>query len=278
MKVSLVFFLLLFSTYSIGLVSRNFNKKIKPLYEVGGGFAYFSTANYPGSKNNTVRFIPFPIVIFRGNYLRADEDGTRARFLNSEKLELGFSGGFNFPVTAKDNQIRQGMPDTEALLGVGPGLIYKIYKSSNQKLNAGLGLRINLEMGQFPMITERGVIAEPYLRYWYKPNADSSMTLFTSLSLSYADKKYNDFFYRVDQAYVTSDRSAFDAKEGLVDIAYSLGVTYDFKNKISFFLGGVYSNLTLASNKDSPLVENQHNYAAVFGMTWLFSESNIMVE
>lgn len=275
-----LFFVLivLFSTNSIAQVSRNFNKSIKPLYELGGGFAYFCVPNYPGSKNNTFRLFPFPVAIYRGKLFRADEDGTRARLINSESLELGFSGGFNFPVKASDNEVREGMPDTEALVGLGPGLIFKIHKSTTQKLNAGLGLRANLEMGRFPSIVERGFLLEPYLRFWHKPSADGPITLFTSISFAIADQKYNDFFYGVEARYKTADREAYSSKVGIVDIAGSLGLTYDYNNKISLFLGAVYSNLTWAANKESPLVENQHNYIAVFGLTWLFAESEIMVQ
>jgi outer membrane protein len=270
--------LLLLSSSAWGQVSRNFNKTYKPMYEIGAGFAYFRVANYPGSKNNSYKFIPFPIAIYRGEKLRADEDGTRARFINSDWVELGMSGGFNFPIKTEDNEVRKGMPDTGALLGIGPAVIFKIFKNSHQKLNAGIGLRVNLEDGVFPYFAERGWIIEPTLRYWYKPSSESALTIFSGLSFSAADQKYNAFYYQVDTQYERPNRAAYSAKQGVVDMAYSLGITYDVSAKTSLFIGGVYSNLTTAANKDSPLLETQHNYSFGLGITWLFLESEQMVK
>lgn len=277
--MKILFSLILFlSFYANAQVSRNFNKSKKPKHELGAGFAYFRVVNYPGAKNSTYRFIPFPIFIYRGQKFRADEDGSRVRLIKSKYLELGFSGGFNFPIKTSQNEVRNGMPDTGALIGIGPALIYKILKTDHIKLTAGLGLRLNFEDGKFPFFAERGFIIEPNIRYWYKPSAYSKLTFFTGFSFSVADKKYNGFYYSVDDKYQTQDRSAYTAKSGMVDMAYSLGITVDYSSKVSLFIGGVYSNLTAAANKHSPLLENQHNYAIAFGMTWLFSASSELVE
>ncbi len=278
---ALIFFIFLFlflPKKSYSHVSRNFNKITKPKYEMGAGFAYFRLANYPGAKNSSYKFIPFPIAIYRGDKLRADEDGTRARIINSKYLELGMSTGFNFPIKTSENEVRDGMPDTGALLGVGPGLIFKLLKNDHQKLTAGIGLRINYEDGKLPYFAERGWIIEPNIRYWYKPSSESRITLYTGISLSAADKKYNSFYYEVADIYQTDQRSAYSAKSGIVDMAYSLAINYDYSDKASLFLGGVYSNHTTAANKHSPLVENQHNFSMGIGMTWLFAQSEELVK
>lgn len=273
-----LFILFFVSTNLFAQVSRNFNKTMKPKYEFGAGFAYFKLANYPGSKNNSYKFIPFPLAIYRGEKLRADEDGTRAMLINSEWVELGMSGGFNFPIKTSENEVRDGMPDTGALVGFGPGLIFKLFKDNHQKLTGGLGLRINFEDGRFPYFAQRGWILEPNIRYWYKPNSDSSFTLYSGISLSIADSKYNSFYYSVADKYQTSKRKSYRAKSGLVDIAYSAYLNYDYSDKTSLFFGGVYSNLTSAANKRSPLLENQHNYSIGLGMTWLLTQSEEQVK
>lgn len=274
MKTSLLSICIyIISSYASAQVSRNFNKIKKPKFEMGSGFAYFKIANYPGSKNSSYKFIPFPVVIYRGDKVRADEDGTRARFFNNKYIELGLSAGFNFPIKTSENNIREGMPDTEALIGLGPGLLFKILKNNNQKLTAGVGLRINYEGGKFPNFTEKGWILEPNIRYWYKPSAESLFTIYSGISLSVADKKYNSFYYGIENNYKTVTRDSYSAKAGLVDLAYSLAFNYDYSEKASLFLGVVYSNLTTASNKFSPLVEDEHNISIGLGMTWLFVES-----
>jgi outer membrane scaffolding protein for murein synthesis (MipA/OmpV family) len=268
----------MYSSLTQAQVSRNFNKTQKPKYEIGGGFAYFNMPNYPGSKGSRLRFIPFPIVIYRGNTLRADEDGTRARIIKDEAFEFGFSGGFNFPITKEDNEIRKGMEDTGALIGFGPALIFNLLKTETKKLISGIGLRVNYEAKSTSDINNQGWIIEPYLRYLYKPSAESQFTFLSSINISYADEKYNSFFYGVESYEATHTRSEFKAKEGLVDITTFLGLTYDTKKSLSLFVGGLYSNLAVSRNRESDLLEKKHNFGIGIGLTWLFIQSDQLVK
>ncbi len=268
----------LFSISSFSQVARNVGKKKKPKYELGAGFISLSTSNYPGAKKSTTRFIPFPWFIYRGEFLRADEEGTRAKLIDNENLELGMSGGFNFPIDSSENEAREGMPNSDAIFGIGPGLIYR-FKNNSKTYNftLGLGLRVNYAVGYLDQIKEQGWIIEPNIRYWYKPSVDSNWTIFSSLSYSAADKKYNKTFYQVDSEYETSKRRAYDAKAGTVDIAATLGLAYDFSKKAGFFMGVNYSNLSTAANKRSSLVEEEHNINIIFGCSWLLYESDELV-
>lgn len=270
--------IILFSSYSSAQVSRNFNKKIKPLYEIGGGFAYFTVPNYPGSKNSSFRFIPFPLAIYRGNVLRADEDGARARLMNSKVYELGFSGGFNFPIKSSENNIREGMPDTDALVGLGPAIIFKLRKTPTQKINAAVAFRSNFEFKNMDHVTERGILIEPYIRFWLKSSPKSPLTYFTSVSFGYADSKYNSFFYSVPFEFKSNVRGQYRAKAGIVDTSVALALNYDFSQKVSIFTGIAHSTLAYSANNKSPLIESSENYIALFGLTWLFEESQIMVQ
>lgn len=273
----ILFFFISFDGYS--QVSRNFNKKKKPLYELGAGFVGLSTPNYPGAASNTPRYIPAPLFIYRGDLFRSDEDGTRARLINSDIVELGASAGFNFPIDSNSNASREGMPDTDTLFGIGPGLLVKLLKGDPlNKLTVGVGLRINLAIGKQFFIAEQGWVIEPRIRYWRKLNRNSDIRLFSSLSLSYGDKKYNQFFYQVDPKFETEDRKAYDAVEGIVNIRGSVGGSYDFSEKATIFLGIFESNLTAAANKESPLVQEQTNTGYIIGFVWLFYESDKLVE
>jgi len=257
-------------------VSRNFNNSSQPKYEVGVGAIGLSVPNYPGAASNTVRYIPFPWFIYRSDFLHSDEEGTRAKLINNEHFELGLSGGLNFPIDSNSNSAREGMPDTDILIGIGPALLFRIIDDHDiHKLTAGLGLRVNFSVDDRIGFTEQGWIVEPNIRYWAK--LTDSITLFSGLSYSYGDEKYNRFFYDVAQEFSTPTRNTYSAEEGTVDIASSLGFSYDHSDELSFFAGHFYSNLTTASNKSSPLVENTHNDGYIVGMRWQFYESDELV-
>ena len=253
-------------------ISRNFNQKDKPLYEIGAGMIGLSVPNYPGAKSSTFRAIPFPWVIYRGDLLKADEEGNRLQFLKNDFFEVGLSGGFNFPIDSNENDAREGMPNTDALIGIGPGLIVRLPTQSLQRFTFGLGIRANFAANTAGNLKEHGFIIEPNLRYWVKTSRTSPLTIFSSLSLAYADQKYHSFFYDIDEQYKTSNRESYKSKSGLVDLAGSLGFSLDLSKKSSFFTGLTYSNLTVSANKESSLVESQHNIGYVFGFAWMFHE------
>ena len=276
MKLFLIFFI---SLNAFTQISRNFQKSQKPKYEVGFGAIRLDVPNYPGASKSTPRTIPFPWVIYRGDILRADEEGTRAKFLEGDSLELGLSFGFNFAIKSDDNEARVGMPDTDTLVGIGPGLIYRLLKDDPlQRVNFGIGLRGNLATNFADSLRYQGLILEPYVRYWRKLSSDIPVTVFTSLSASISDQDYADFFYTVKNQYETSTREAYKAKSGLIDLAFSLGFSYDISKKASIFSGATYSNLSVAANKKSDLVEEEHNIGFIVGFAWLFYESDTMVK
>ena len=117
---------MLFSISAYSQVSRNFNKNTQPKLEGGIGAVGFNIPNYPGSANNTFRYLPFPWIIYRSDFLQSDEEGTRAKIFSTRKFEIGLSGGLNFPIDSNTNKARDGMPDTDILVGVGPAFIFRI--------------------------------------------------------------------------------------------------------------------------------------------------------
>jgi outer membrane protein len=268
---------MLFSISAYSQVSRNFHKNTQPKLEGGIGAVGFNIPNYPGSANNTFRYLPFPWIIYRSDFLQSDEEGTRAKIFSTRKFEIGLSGGLNFPIDSNTNKAREGMPDTDILVGVGPAFIFRIIEGNgHHRLTAGLGLRVNLSVNEKWNFTDQGWLVEPNLRYW--ATISEKFNLFSGLSFSFADRKYNQFFYDVPINFSTSERSEYRAKSGIVDIAGSIGISYDNSKEIVFFAGHFFSNLSASANRDSPLVENIYNGGYLVGFTWLFYESDEMVQ
>lgn len=270
----LALYLILFSTQALAQVSRNFTKKEKPIYELGLGAIHLDVPNYPGSASSTQRTIPFPWIIYRGELLRADEEGSRLKLVGSDRFELGFSGGFNFPIESRKNQARKGMPDTNALLGLGPGLLYRVPVGSKlHRLTLGLGVRVNFSIEtNLTQITNQGYIIEPYVRHWFKLSEESRVTFLTGLSLSAAESKYQAFFYDVPKRYETTERDAYRSKGGFFDLAVSVGTSIEAIRTLTVFGGFFYSNLSLSANRHSPLMETNYNTGLAVGLSWMFKE------
>lgn len=265
---------LFFGQLSWGQVSRNFQANEKPFYELGVGVVTLDTPDYPGSANNEFRALPFPWAVYRGEFIRIDDEGSRARIKSGRNYEFGFSGGFNFPVESEDNPARVGMPDLDALIGFGPSLILRLLTEDNShQFNFSLGLRGNVSTNFGSRFEAEGFVLEPLWFYWKKIGKKRNTTLLTAVALTFADKGYNNFFYGIEPQFANAQRSAFDAKAGLNQAYFLLGLTHIFREKYQIFAGAFHGNLELAANKDSALIEEKRNFGFALGFVWFFHES-----
>jgi outer membrane protein len=90
-----------------------------PLWEVGAGVAYARLPDYRGSDEAHGYVLPFPYLVYRGDFFKADREGMRALFFSSKYAELDFSAGATVPVNSTRNRARAGMPDLRPTVAGG---------------------------------------------------------------------------------------------------------------------------------------------------------------
>lgn len=274
-SASVLLTFLLHPTNSNGQVSQNLLSESQPQWELGAGFITLNTPDYPGSNNNRLRVVPFPYYIYRGKYFRADDEGTRARLLSSKRHETGLSFGFNFPVNSGDNPSRQGMPNLDALISIGPRVLFRLFPGgSNHKLNFSFATRwvFSSKFSFSDLFRAQGLSFEPRLSYWYYWS-EYRITFFTSFGCEFGTSRYTGFFYNVDPLYQTPERPTHTSKAGLIESSISGGLGKRINDKLFLFTGVSHRNLDWAANKNSPLVETKNNLGFIFGLVWTFLES-----
>ena len=261
-------------------VSQNFLTDSLPEYEIGAGAIGLNTPDYPGSENNRFRVVPFPYYIYRGKYIRSDDEGTRARLLSSKRHETGVSLGFNFPVNSEDNLARKGMPNLDAVFAFGPRLLLRFLTDvPNHRLNFTLAARaiFSSKFSFNNLFRAEGFDIEPRLAYWYRWQK-SKTTVFSSCGVSFASQKANAFFYDVAPEFSTPTRNTYTSHAGLVESSVSIGLGQEITKKWFFFTGTSWRNLDNSSNLASPLLVSRNNYGVILGVVWTFYESENKVE
>jgi len=73
--------------------------------------------------------IPFPYLVYRGTFLKADRNGIRGTFFDSDRIELSLSLSASLPVNSDDNRARQGMPDLQPTVEFGPSLDLTLWRT-----------------------------------------------------------------------------------------------------------------------------------------------------
>jgi outer membrane protein len=247
-----------------------------PLWEAGAGVAVIDFPDYRGSDERQTYVLPVPYVVYRGKFLKVDRENVRGLFFKSDKAELDVSLNGSVPVKSSDNRAREGMPDLEPTLEIGPSLNLFLLHSDAKKTN--LDLRLPLR----PVID----INAKYLGYVFQPQLDldvhdiggnADWNLGIGAGPIFANQRYHQYLYGVDPAYATASRPAYSARGGYAGSQVVSALSKRFPH---YWVGGFVKWDTLhgAVIEDSPLVTSKQNFTAGFAVSWIFAKSKTLVQ
>lgn len=271
--VKLLFIALTASTYSF---SSAFAGQV-PLWEAGAGVAGIDFPHYRGSNERSAYLLPVPFLIYRGDILKVDRQRVRGLFLHNDHAELDVSMNGSVPV--KHNVARQGMPDLDPTLEIGPSLNLHLYqtKSNEARLELRLPVR-SVIASDFSYLHDVGWLFQPVLNLDVDDVFDQKgWNLGMGIGPIFTDRRYNQYFYGVDARFESlPDRPAYAASGGYAGSQFVAALTRRFPKKwLSGFVK--WDNLRGAVFEDSPLVKSKESVTAGFALTWVFSESTIQV-
>jgi outer membrane scaffolding protein for murein synthesis (MipA/OmpV family) len=235
--------------------------------EWGIGLAALTTPDYRGSTEHQSLLLPFPYLKYRGDRLRID-DGIEGRIFNTPDLLLSISGNGSLPST-EDNAARAGMAELDASIEFGPSLEYRLMHDTRTSLWLELPLRFAYTIQDNPEAI--GQVFHPRIA-WRKPaQHKQDWKLRFAAGPLFADKTYHGYYYNVADIESNADRQAYTA-----DTGYS-GFRADFtysKRIDNLWLGGFvrFDDLTNSEIENSPLVTDDNNWTAGFGLAWVLSE------
>ena len=242
----------------------------KPLWELGAGAAVISFADYRGSDKQRSYLLPLPYFIYRGEFLQVDRDKMRGLLFKTERVELELSANGTVPVRSRDNPVRQGMPDLDPTLELGPSLNI-LLMSTPQRTRLTLKLPVRAVIASdFHHVQNAGVLSQPQL------NLDVTMAGGWQLGLAagplFADRRYHQYFYGVDSAYATAARPTYRARGGYSGLQLVAAASKRFDK---LWVGGFikYDDLSQAVFADSPLAERRNNVSAGIAVAWIFAQS-----
>lgn len=255
-----------------------------PLWEMGAGAAYARLPDYRGSDEAHGYLLPFPYLVYRGDFFKADRQGVRALFFDSRYAEVDFSAGATVPVNSGKNRARAGMPDLRPTVELGPQLkihLAHVGEAAPGQRELELDLRLPVRLA----LTWRdggprdvGLLAFPNLNLDRKIDMAGGRWNLGLLAGGYfADRRYHDYFYGVAPQFATAERPAYSARGGFGgwQAIVALSATYG-----KTWLGGFVKAdwLRGAVFEDSPLVRRRTNLSAGIGVSHVFARSERLVE
>ncbi len=272
-RISLFFIAMLIAGTLTPIAS---NAELLPKWEAGAGVAVVNFPDYRGSNERQTYTLPIPYFVYRGDFLKVDDQRVRGLFFKNEYAELEVSLNGSVPVQSKNNQARQGMPDIDPTLEIGPSLNFFLYRAADNKR------KIDLRLPLRAVIASDFSSAKP-VGWIFQPNINIDNIIGNDWKLGilagpvFSNRKLHQYFYGVDAAYATPERPAYNSQAGYAGSQFIMALS---KRYPSYWVGGFIKWDTLhgAVFEDSPLVKTKQHFTGGFAISWVFGQSSEMVE
>lgn len=246
----------------------------KPLWEFGMGAFAVQLPAYRGSVESRNDILPVPYLIYRGERLKADKDGIRGVFFESDRAEVNLSIAASPPVSSNNIAVRQGMPDLTPSLELGPSVDLKLWQSNARDIKFKLFLPVR---AAFTLERDSRFIGwqfTPRLALDVdNPLGMNGWTLGLLGGPVFGSAQQHDYFYGVAPQYSTASRPTYVAQAGYAGMQ-ALGALW--KRYPSFWVGGFlrHDDVRGAVFENSPLVTQKSGFAGGVAVTWVFAESS----
>ncbi len=244
----------------------------KPLWEIGGGAVGAYGPDYPASDEYGANGLPFPFILYRGEFLRIDDEAARIVGVETPAYSFGISAGGAFPAKSEDNVAREGMPDLDYLAELGPELVLTGPGFAGDRGRTALAFqaRAMLSAGS-DGIGYEGAVFETKARAALKEVLGGQLS--GAVGVIFGTERVHDYFYEVEPAFATPTRAAYDAQAGYMGTQLKVGYSRDLGSRTLVY-GGVTLGLHHgAANTSSPLFRTETNVSVSVGLIHTFFTS-----
>lgn len=228
---------------------------------LGLGLAGQYINDYRGSKETQFEALPVPYIKYNSKYLKIDRQGARGRLFFNNWLEFNISADLALSGDSEDNRLRQGMPELETAVQVGPSLDINL---SGGDLNEGWALRVPLR--SVITVSSEGIGGIGYTfspKLTYRFQIRNKWRLKTDVGVLYGSRRFHAYYYSVAPIDATLARPEYVADAGFSGV-FSKATAIRSHGDWLYGASLRYDNLQGAVFLDSPLVETKHHWAFTF--------------
>ncbi|NMG66611.1 MipA/OmpV family protein [Azoarcus indigens] len=250
----------------------------RPLWELGLGVGAVSFPDYRGADERSTYVLPAPYVVYRGEFLKADRDGVRGVFFESDRVELNFSAAASVPVDSDGNKARRGMPDLKPTVEFGPSLDLTLWRAPDRSAKLDFRLPVRAAYAVIGGVKRVGLVSTPTLNLDLRdPLGQHGWNLGLLAGPVFGDARQHRYFYDVAPEHATPGRETYRAKGGYGGSQFLAALSKRYDN---YWVGAFvrYDNLRGAVFDDSPLVKRDQSWAAGFAIAWIIGESATRVQ
>jgi outer membrane scaffolding protein for murein synthesis (MipA/OmpV family) len=259
-------------TMLLALLATTAHASHLPIWELGVGGGGVSFPDYRGSDEGQAYVAPFPVGVYRGRRVSVDRRGLRTMIFSRGKFALNASADFGVPVSSEDNEAREGMPDLDLMIHVGPSFDYTVLREVDDREVARFKLPVHLAFALD--------LSEPYSHGWFAfPHFNYSFSrtwsFGTTIGPTFATRNFHKYYYDVAPEYATAQRGEYSSEGGYSGFRFSAATSRRWGKKW-FGVFVRYENYRGSVFEDSPLVKAKDNATFGLGFTWFLMQSSEM--
>ncbi len=251
--------------------------EIKPEWELGAGVAAIDFPVYRGSNERRSYLLPIPYFVYRGDTVQVNRERVRGLIFKRDSVEMDIS--VNGSVPAKGSIARQGMPDLDPTLEIGPSLNFHLLYSADKKNTFDLRMPLRgVVASDFKHVQPVGWLFQPQLDADFRDIEHSGWNIGLVGGLIFSDRRYHQYFYNVAPQYATATRPAYTTGGGYSGTQCIFA--FNKREQDGHWMGGFmkWDNLNGAVFADSPLVKSKQYFTIGIAATWTFDKSDKLVE
>lgn len=247
-----------------------------PLWELRLGASGLMAPSYPGSDHYQLRGVGAPLFVYRGERIRIGGDepnaAARAIAIQQRTFELDLSVDAAYGADSSDIDAREGMPDLDTQLEIGPQLTINLQdtgwtEEGRRRLRLLLPIR-HVGATDFKNYEELGYIFQPALTYRRQWPGDPLMSFSTTFAVTFATEGVHDYYYEVDPAYATAVRPTYDAEGGYLGAHLQFSGRREIFKDTHVFVTYRLRSLDGAANQASPLHRENLTHALSVSLVW----------
>ncbi|QIE43246.1 MipA/OmpV family protein (plasmid) [Rhodobacteraceae bacterium SC52] len=255
-----------------------------PLWELGIGAFGLIAPDYPASGESSFNGLALPYGIYRGEVIRVDdEDGARVVPFDTPAYEISLSAGAAFGAQSEGRGVREGMPDLDPLLELGPQVIFRGPDfgpaSRRGRIDFALQARVVASLDfNTGSAKYRGMVFEPEVEARWPDAFGAGTEIRASVGPVFATEALQAYFYEVEPKFARAGRPTYQSQGGYLGTDVVVSLSYDLTPRFTAFGGMSASSHAGAANRSSPLFEQELNGAAFFGIAVILAESQRRVK
>ncbi len=240
-------------------------------FEWGAGLLSIYGNHYRGSDQTKSWVFPMPYFSYTSERIEAEPSFVRGIFVHNEIFSLKLSLSLGLKVESKENRARAGMPPLDYTVEAGPMLLFYLWRSKKRELAINLEIPVRESFAtNLHYLRPVGIFAVPYINVIHSP-VPSRWNWISEFSLCpmFADQRFHQYFYGVDQAYVRPDRPFYHARGGYSGFQTAIVMHKRIGNFVIIPFAR-WDYLKNAVFEDSPLVKVKNYGLGGLGLFWLF--------